>query len=637
MKVLSSDDGEMLYFGTLQSDDGKEEKEDRYDTHGSGGNDKHNDGDTLDIKRVVEKAHTLLPTNDGCYDGCYDRIKKINTVSKDESNAPLHIMNTSWTWMKPLSLLNNSNEPADIANDDNSCLLSIGQSSTEYVALPNLPILTGGDDHLLLPFAINDNFVLGPITLTGFTGQLIAIVGSVAAGKSTFLLGCLGEVLKLEGKVKVPADVEGMIQTMREGTVGGRIRKNDDVWEGNKKEEIAYISGSVSYCQQIPAMHSNISVRENILMGAAFEMQRYMDVFTGCCLSEDAKSWGGGDSLVVTPSSSNLSGGQRLRIGIARALYAPSRTVHLDDPFSALDAKTSVEIMKFIELEKKNRLIVITTHSIKLLANSSATIITLEGGKQMSSHSQEDRTLLGVQIEVDVIDKNGDTNNNRKIFIDNDRNSPAYSENDHVDTFETRKFNSDDKTSDYLDNNNNDENCENINNLRVFNTNNDSIEKHNGNEGNPMGSDNSHELEHIKSGHIKKNVFELYLHATGVYLTVIVILSTIIMQISSNSMAFWLACWSNSSKSNVDLRFIVSNDNNSVFQDFFRNISSKKFLEVAAVIILVNVIAAIFRSSLFALGGLTAAKTLHSKLSYSVFNADISFFESISIGQMINR
>ena len=56
------------------------------------------------------------------------------------------------------------------------------------------------------------------------------------------------------------------------------------------------------------------------------------------------KSWPNGDLLEIVPSCSNISGGQRLRIGIARAFYANSSIVILDDPFSALDMVSWEEI-----------------------------------------------------------------------------------------------------------------------------------------------------------------------------------------------------------------------------------------------------------------------------------------------------
>lgn len=497
---------------------------------------------------------------------------------------------------------------------------------------------------------IKDSFTVGPIDLTGFQGQLIAIVGSVASGKSTLLLGCLGEVYKNGGVVEV-SDIGGRFLSLGEDILGGSneaIRRNREMYgnvnEIQMSEKSSYTSGSVSYCQQVPAMHSNISVRANILMGAVFDPQRYEKVFIGCCLDQDAKGWEDGDLLVITPSSSNLSGGQRLRIGVARALYAPSHTVLLDDPFSALDASTSVEIMKFIELEKKNRLIVITTHSLKLLIGSSARIITLESGRQIPPPSQdshgvgEEWSPLVVGKCVDDIDKNDNINHENRS--DDNGNIPVYYDNSDIDDCE----NSISDGGNCLKHEENDEkiSTENININKDLTK---CIEKNNENEikNDAMKFDDTlpllekDELEHMKSGHINKNIFRTYLHATGPCLALIVIFSTIIMQVSSNSMAFWLACWSNSSTDRNDSMFIFKDNRISKFQDFFKNVSSEKFLEVAAIVILVNIVFAILRSFLFALGGLSAARTLYRKLSKSVFNADILFFENVSIGQIINR
>ena len=59
----------------------------------------------------------------------------------------------------------------------------------------------------------------------------------------------------------------------------------------------------------------------------------------GCCLNEDLMEWEQKDETLVGEKGLTLSGGQKARLTLARALYADVDVYLLDDPFSALDAK----------------------------------------------------------------------------------------------------------------------------------------------------------------------------------------------------------------------------------------------------------------------------------------------------------
>lgn len=76
----------------------------------------------------------------------------------------------------------------------------------------------------------------------------------------------------------------------------------------------------------------------------------------------------GDESLVGEAGGSALSGGQKLRVGVARSLYSSQPVVLLDDPFSALDGKTAKRLLRFLLLlvERDKRLIILSTHSLFL-------------------------------------------------------------------------------------------------------------------------------------------------------------------------------------------------------------------------------------------------------------------------------
>ena len=73
------------------------------------------------------------------------------------------------------------------------------------------------------------------------------------------------------------------------------------------------------------------TVRENILFGREFNKQRYELVVNACCLVQDFMSMPSGDGTKVGEMGNTLSGGQRSRISLARALYRQDNTIILVD------------------------------------------------------------------------------------------------------------------------------------------------------------------------------------------------------------------------------------------------------------------------------------------------------------------
>ena len=82
----------------------------------------------------------------------------------------------------------------------------------------------------------------------------------------------------------------------------------------------------------------NATVRENVLMGAAFEGARYRRTLRACALEADLARMDDGDATEIGERGVTLSGGQRLRVALARACYSDCSLVLLDDPLSAVDA-----------------------------------------------------------------------------------------------------------------------------------------------------------------------------------------------------------------------------------------------------------------------------------------------------------
>ncbi|QRG38744.1 hypothetical protein FDK38_003162 [Candidozyma auris] len=139
---------------------------------------------------------------------------------------------------------------------------------------------------------------LSNINMSVKKGELDCIVGRVGSGKSSIIQSLLGDLYKLDGEVKV--------------------------------------RGKVAYVSQVPWI-INGSVKENILFGHKYDPEFYHKVLKACALTVDLKILPKGDRTEVGEKGISLSGGQKARLALARAVYARADVYLLDDPLSAVD------------------------------------------------------------------------------------------------------------------------------------------------------------------------------------------------------------------------------------------------------------------------------------------------------------
>ena len=92
---------------------------------------------------------------------------------------------------------------------------------------------------------------------------------------------------------------------------------------------------SISYAAQTSWLQ-NQSIKDNILFGSEFEEERYNAVVEACALLPDFKIFEDGDDTEIGTRGVTLSGGQKARVALARAVYAKTKVVLLDDPLSAV-------------------------------------------------------------------------------------------------------------------------------------------------------------------------------------------------------------------------------------------------------------------------------------------------------------
>ncbi|KAJ3487606.1 hypothetical protein NLG97_g6379 [Lecanicillium saksenae] len=156
-----------------------------------------------------------------------------------------------------------------------------------------------------------------------------------------------------------------------------------------EEEERWLRQGQVAFVTQ-NAWMSNDTIQQNIIFGLPFILARYHSVLYACALEKDLSTFQNGDRTVIGIKGTTISGGQRWRIALARALYSRATVLLLDDVLSAVDA----EIREWIvtnalcgDLAQGRTRILVTHHPRQLLgyaayqiepSSGSVTVCTLE-------------------------------------------------------------------------------------------------------------------------------------------------------------------------------------------------------------------------------------------------------------------
>ena len=164
-------------------------------------------------------------------------------------------------------------------------------------------------------------------------GDLVVITGPVGSGKSTLLATLARALLPLTGKV--------------------------------------IASDQRAYVAQRPFLAEG-SIEENILFGLERDDERLRDAVRRAQLSKDLESLSNGLEARVGPAGVQLSGGQRARVALARALYAKPSLCILDDVLSAVDAHTGAALWSdaVVHLRDEGCCVVLATHQLHYASRS---------------------------------------------------------------------------------------------------------------------------------------------------------------------------------------------------------------------------------------------------------------------------
>ncbi|KAH9811640.1 hypothetical protein DFH28DRAFT_433779 [Melampsora americana] len=456
-------------------------------------------------------------------------------------------------------------------------------------------------------------FYLEDITIDFPSKQLTLICGSLGSGKTLLLLALLGEADLLAGQIICPRSPPDTIHYLTH-------------LEMITEEE--WLLPTMAYAPQ-SAWLQNANVRTNILFGLPYVKKRYEATLNACSLVSDLLILEDGDQTEIGEKGVNLSGGQKARISLARAVYSRASVILLDDVLSAVDAHTARHIVDhcFKGPLLKDRTIILVSHHVQLCAPIAAYVVCLENGNVDLATNGDDflsskkyKTLSGIDAaddEENVVSNKpspalGSTKPKepskltKRLFRNVAANDvPQFNDNSPAESAASSVDGDSDSESET-----------------------DSLNK-------PARKFIEDETRAV--GHVDASVFKMYLSAnadglagTLIFWTsfVAVFLGNKIMDVAET---YVLNLWSNSNdqapKPTKTIFSLAFHETNSV--DFY--------LGLYTAVTLLNVVVSTVRWLVLYNGALRASQRLYKSTLRAVLCSPLRFFDTVPLGRLLNR
>ncbi|KAK9316859.1 P-loop containing nucleoside triphosphate hydrolase protein [Lipomyces starkeyi] len=394
-------------------------------------------------------------------------------------------------------------------------------------------------------------------------GQLACIVGRVGAGKSALLQALLGDLYRESGNVTV--------------------------------------RGHVAYCSQVPWI-MNATVKDNILFGKRFHADFYEKTVRACALTEDFAVLPDGDETIVGEKGISLSGGQKARLSLARAVYTRADVYILDDPLSAVDQHVGRHLIDNVLgpqglLATKTK--IMATNAIAVLAQADSITMLRDGAVVETGLYAQVMTRTDSEI-YKLIDEFGTQREQEEVVEDVEEKTDPLASNEDDD----------EELVDYYD----------------------------GKFGAPLRRASTASFkkptliddvpnrrskqvkEHSEKGQVKFGVYKEYIKAAN--LTVVIIF--ILLMLASNSMSVggnvWLKHWSD-----VNTEYGSNPDTG-------RYLGIYLFFGVTSALLTL-----LYTLVLWIFCTIEAARKLHDRMLRHVLRSPMSFFDTTPLGRIINR
>ncbi|XP_028265886.1 multidrug resistance-associated protein 7 isoform X1 [Parambassis ranga] len=397
-------------------------------------------------------------------------------------------------------------------------------------------------------------------------GSLVVVVGKVGCGKSSLLAALTGELNRLSGVLFV---------TDREAGFG---LASQEPW----------------------IQHA--SVRDNILFGKDYEAAFYQAVIEACALSDDLNVLPNGDKTEVGENGVTLSGGQKARLALARAVYMDKDIYLLDDPLAAVDTDVAEHLMTKCIMELlRGKTRILCTHRIEFVDEADL-VVLMDNGTIIRTGTPAEILPL---VEAVPKKRKNEHNMKEKDGTEQDEDEQGSPPDLHVDD-----------------------------------------------DPDMLGA------EQKQVGGLAWRVYQTYWVAVGRVLAISILLSLLLMQASKNVSDWWLSHWISELKNNGSTwtngsssaafsspHLLLFSPGGlisplpSVQTDLSNNTNSdvKFYLTVYGSIAMANTVFTAIRAFLYAYGGICAASVIHNRLLDQVLKATVTFFDTTPLGRILNR
>ena len=216
-------------------------------------------------------------------------------------------------------------------------------------------------------------------------GSFTVIIGECGSGKSSLLSALIGEMIHMPDQVAT--EIGDWTRPIKDGEQ--RYIEDALLQTDLTKNSPIKIAGTTGFCEQQPWIQ-NGKLRDNVLFGQEFDKQRYVETIMACQLEADLAIMPAGDLSEIGEKGINLSGGQKARVALARAVYRRPDVLIMDDPISALDCQVRKEIFDqvFVGLmDGKTRILV--THAVDFIHLADHIVIMKDGEIQAQGSYDE--------------------------------------------------------------------------------------------------------------------------------------------------------------------------------------------------------------------------------------------------------
>lgn len=428
------------------------------------------------------------------------------------------------------------------------------------------------------------------INFEAHKGDLSCVVGRVGSGKSSLLQAILGDIWKINGEVTV--------------------------------------YGNIAYVAQQPWI-MNASVKENIVFGHRWDPQFYERTVHACALTEDFKTLSDGDQTEVGERGISLSGGQKARLTLARAVYARADVYLLDDCLSAVDQHVGRHLIDNVFgprglLAGKTR--VLATNSIPVLVE--ADFVTLiRDGKFVEKGTYEQ--LIAMKGEVANLIKTANNEEEERLSSEEDSKELTTSSSEESSTMVGPGVPEEEA----------DEIQEEIGQLAPIKP----ALRSNGRKASettlrrastvsfkgPRGKMRDEEGDGVKSkqskefseqGKVKWDVYGEYAKTSNIVAVSIYLVVLIGAQTAQIAGSYWLKIWAETNQ---------EYGGNPVFGKYI-GVYFAIGIGSAALVVVQTLILWIFCS-------IEASRKLHERMAFAIFRSPMSFFETTPAGRILNR